>query len=633
MCGITGIFAFNQIGRLNMINLSKAIDAISSRGPDQRGTFHDDFVGLGHRRLSILDTSAAGNQPMVDPTGRYRLIFNGEIYNYRDLKNQLISKGVQFKSTSDTEVLLRLLILEGTVCLQKLNGFFAFAFYDSQEQTVLIARDRFGIKPLHVYQDDDKVIFASELKSILAYGIDKELDLETLTQYLQLNYVAAPNSMIKNVQKLMPGTFGIISKEKIAKGRYYNLDEIELGTSALSYDQQLQRMRDLLEDSVRMRLVSDVPLGSFLSGGIDSSIIAMLAARHKPNLNTFSVGYRDEPYFDETNYANLVAKHIGSEHTVFKLSNQDLYEHVHSILDYIDEPFADSSAIAVFILSRETRKHSTVALSGDGADEMFGGYNKHAAAMRAFQTGSTEKFVSGMAPIWRALPKSRGGFLSNAFRQFDRFAQAYKLDPKDRYWQWAGFVNQTQALQLMDHELSERVIEEELAARKSDILRSINPSGSNLNEYLKTDMSLVLPNDMLTKVDLMSMANGLEVRVPFLDHRLVEFAMSLPVDSKIKGATRKRVLQDAFREMLPKKLYRRPKRGFEVPLLKWFRREMKSLIMDDLLEEDFVYEQGIFNVREVNLLKKKLFSSNPEDVHARIWGLIVFQWWWKKHLS
>jgi asparagine synthase (glutamine-hydrolysing) len=375
-----------------------------------------------------------------------------------------------------------------------------------------------------------------------------------------------------------------------------------------------------------------VPLGAFLSGGIDSSIVTGLAAKHKANLYTFSIGFKDEKFFDETNYARLVAKHFKTEHTVFSLTNNDLYEHVNSILDYIDEPFADSSAINVYILSKETRKHATVALSGDGADELLAGYNKHAAFYRAIHPGLKESLVASFLPLWKSFPQSRNNFFSNKARQLQRFAEGMKLSSKERYWHWAGFASREQAYQLFSQNSKDNLNRHEFNQFKDELLKTI-PDKESINDILLTDMNLVLPNDMLTKVDLMSMANALEVRTPFLDFELVNFAFTLPDEFKINPKIRKRIVQDTFREFLPAELYNRPKKGFEVPLLKWLRKEMKSLIEDDLLSEKFVTEQNIFDYPSIVELKKQLNSSNPGDVHARIWALIVFQWWWRKFVT
>ena len=633
MCGITGIFAFNLVGKFNMINLAAATKTLERRGPDHQGLYSDSFVGLGHRRLSIIDTSAAANQPMWDESGRFCIIFNGEIFNFQELRKELEVKGISFSTHSDTEVLLKLYILKKEKCLNKLNGFFAFCVYDKQEQTFFIARDRYGIKPLLYLIDEDKFIFGSEMKSILAYGIEKDLDYISLQTYLQLNYIPAPRTIFKNVKKLLPGHFLKIVNCQLSIVNYYTIphDGSEVEKNPITYQEAQQKLKILLEASVQRRLVADVPLGAFLSGGIDSSVITAIASKHKPDLHTFSIGFRDEKFFDETKYAQLVANHFKTEHTAFSLTNENLYEHVHSILDYIDEPFADSSAINVYILSKETRKHATVALSGDGADELLAGYNKHAAFHRIINKGWKENAVGSLLPLWKLLPKSRSNPLANKARQFQRFAEGMKLSSKDRYWSWAGFANENQTLELFSESSRELFVESEYENFKSELLNSI-PEKESINDILLTDTQLVLPNDMLTKVDLMSMANGLEVRVPFLDYEVVNFIFSLPSDLKINSSLRKRILQDTYKDILPTQLYNRPKKGFEVPLLKWFQREMKSLIMDDLLSEKFITEQNIFNYSEIEKLKRKLFSPNPEDIHARIWGLIVFQWWWKKYI-
>lgn len=634
MCGITGIFAFNLVGKFNKIHTAAATNALAKRGPDFHNVYLDDWVGLGHRRLSIIDTSAVAHQPMWDETDRYCIIFNGEIFNYRELKEELVANGITFFSHSDTEVLLKLYIREKEKCLNKLNGFFAFCIYDKQEQSFFVARDRYGVKPLLYVFDEHKFIFASEMKSIIHYGIEKDVDYTSLYTYLQLNYIPAPNTILKKVKKLLPGQYMKIVSSQLSIDNYYEVpyESQAAKNNSVTYDSAKQKLAHLLEASVQRRLVSDVPLGAFLSGGIDSSVITGLASKHKPDLHTFSIGFRDEKFFDETEYARLVAKHFQTEHTVFSLTNNNLYEHVHSILDYIDEPFADSSAINVYILSRETRKHATVALSGDGADELLAGYNKHAAFYRILNKGWKENLVGAFGPIWKAMPQSRNNPLTNKARQLSRFAEGMKLSSKDRYWKWAGFADEGKALNILSEKSRTSLSLEEYRSLKSVIVNTI-PEKESINDILLTDINLVLPNDMLTKVDLMSMANGLEVRTPFLDFEVVNFVLSLPDDYKINSSIRKRILQDTFKDLLPQQLYNRPKKGFEVPLLKWFRNEMKSLINDDLLSKKLIEGQGIFNYQEVEKLKKQLFSSSPGDVHARIWGLLVFQWWWKKYIS
>jgi asparagine synthase (glutamine-hydrolysing) len=626
MCGITGVFAFNLVGKFSKINVAAATASLAHRGPDLHDVYVDEWVCLGFRRLAIIDTREIANQPMWDETGRWSIIFNGEIFNFKELRKGLIDRGVSFVTESDTEVLLKLFIREGEGCLNQLNGFFSFCIYDKMEQTFFLAIDRYGVKPLYYLFDDDKFLFGSEMKAIHAYGINKDIDQASLYTYLQLNYIPAPDTIFSHVKKLLPGQRIKIRDGKISIQTYYTIPiDREAWDKPISYPEAQNKFQILLEASVQRRLVSDVPLGAFLSGGIDSSVIAGLASRHKPDLQTFSIGFRDEKFFDETKYARLVAQKFKTSHTEFSLTNKDLFAHLHHILDSIDEPFADSSSIAVYILSHETRKQATVALSGDGADELLGGYNKHAAFYRALHPGSVEKAVAAMKPLWWMLPKSRHAPLSNTARQAYRFAHGFPLSSSERYWYWASLANESQASRL----LRTGVPMESYQARKQELLKSI-PEKETMNDIFHSDMRLVLPNDMLTKVDRMSMANSLEVRTPFLDFEVVNFLFSLPDQYKIDSGMRKKLLQDTFRDMLPPELYGRPKKGFEVPLLKWLRKDLRSTIQNDLLSGSFIEEQGIFNYSEVRKLKRNLFAINPSDSHARIWGLVVFQWWWKK---
>jgi asparagine synthase (glutamine-hydrolysing) len=380
----------------------------------------------------------------------------------------------------------------------------------------------------------------------------------------------------------------------------------------------------LLDQSVQSRLVSDVPLGAFLSGGIDSSVITALASKHVPTLNTFSVGYKDAPFFDETQYAELVANKFKTNHTVFSLSQDDLFSHIEDIIEYIDEPFADSSAIPVHILSRETRKHVTVALSGDGADEIFSGYNKHSAWFRSEQNNFSSQVISTLFPIAKVLPKSRSGKIGNTLRQIVKFGEGMKMNRADRYWFWAAITKQDEVCQLLKSHSN---------LPSNDYWLGNMNSYEDFNDFLRTDARLVLPNDMLQKVDLMSMANSLEVRVPFLDHNVVDFAFSIPPEHKIDKGIRKKVLQDAFKHILPKKLYNRPKKGFEVPLLDWMRKGLRSELEKNVFDRDFIESQNIFNPNSIDQLKKKLFSGNPEDSHAKVWAIYVFQKWHAKYSS
>jgi asparagine synthase (glutamine-hydrolysing) len=631
MCGITGIFAFNEIGRFNLPNLSLATEALAHRGPDHQNIFVDEFVGLGHRRLSIIDLSNDANQPMSADGGRYQLVFNGEIYNYKALRKELIDGGLSFSTESDTEVLLKLLIHEGQAAINKLNGFFAFAFYDASKAELVVARDRYGIKPLYYYQDEDKFIFASELKSILKYGVNKTIDYNSLYTYLQLNYLPAPLSMISGVKKLMPGEMAVVHKKSVQLASYYSLSATFDATFKGTYQEAQLQLKERLTNSVQGRLVADVPLGSFLSGGVDSSIIASIAQKSHPDLHTYSVGYSDNRFFDETEYAEAVAKHIGAKHKVFKLSQSDLYGYLPQMLKQFSEPFADSSALPVYALSQLTRQEVTVALSGDGADELFAGYNKHAAMYRMWHPGLKEKLVNAFGGIWKSLPQSRNSSLGNLSRQLHKFASAAGLDVQEQYWLLASLSDTRKATDMLADAPLEQIDFETFDIWKEGALSKMR--SKNINDALLTDQQLVLQGDMLPKVDLMSMAHALEVRVPFLDHEVVAFANSLPEAFKLNSKMKKRILQDTFRAELPSKIYNRPKHGFEVPLLSWMQGQLKSDIENKWLAPDYIREQGIFDEEGVARLKKNLFSRNPGDSHAHVWGLICFQEWYEQYIA
>lgn len=628
MCGITGIFCFNDIAEKYSDKLQRAVESLKYRGPDDNGTYFNKNLGFGHTRLSIIDTSSAGSQPFSDNSGRYTLVFNGEFYNHKFFKQELLDDGIIFRSESDTEVLLYLLIKYGKNAIEKLNGCFAFAFYDAKENTCLLVRDRMGINPLHYYTDNDKLIFGSEMKAILAFDIPKNIDAEALSIYFQLNYLPTSCSILQNVHKLEPGCYLEVTTSGFSISRYYQIPEFDKNKTFDDYNTAKLKLRELLDASVKRRLIADVPLGCFLSGGIDSTIITALASGHTSNLNTFSIGFKDNEYFDETSYAEIVAKKYNTNHTAFRISNDDLLQTLQETIDYLDEPFADSSALAVNILSRLTRQKATVALSGDGADEMFAGYNKHSAHFNARFAGSKEKIAAAMNPLWKIMPKSRNSKTANLARQLNRFATGYKLSPEERYWYWASIGS--------EEYVDELILDKSKNDHNNKIKQNVLQQQSNfvdINSVLYSDMHLVLQGDMLTKVDLMSMANSLEVRVPFLDHTVVDYAFSLPAEYKINRQTRKRILKDSFADLIPEELINRPKHGFEVPLLRWFQNELWSMINEDLLSEKFIIEQGIFNYSVILNLKKKIFSTNPGDAAAKVWALIVFQNWWKKYYN
>lgn len=629
MCGINGILAFNDGGKRFIELIGQMNLALQSRGPDHDGQWLDDLIGLGHRRLSIIDTSNAGNQPMCDATGRFVIVFNGEFFNYKEHRDRLLSEGRIFRSTSDTEVILALYEQHGVEFVKYINGFFALAIYDTVEKSLFLARDRFGIKPLMIFESDDVLVFSSEIKGLMEAGIPKKIDLASLELYLHLNYVPGLNTMLKGVSRVDPGSWMLLKpgdRSFRQAGRYYDMPDTEATSYTGSFREAADRLYALLEESVKLRLVSDVPLGAFLSGGIDSSAVVALASKHVKGLKTFSIGFKDEPLYDETQYAQMVATKFKTDHTEFQLNTDDLFQELHRVLDYLDEPFADSSALAVQILCHRTSAHAKVVLSGDGADEMLGGYNKHRAEL-IFNSKSILPMLSRLAsPALGFMKGGRGTKLGNLIRKVHRFAEGASMNAGERYWRWCGYTHGDDVGRLLSRKAAANLV----TNRKNELLRFFK-DGSSMEKVFRSDMGMVLPGDMLVKVDMMSMANALEVRVPFLDYRVVDFAMSLPHSFKINQSKGKLVLREAIRHELPRELFERPKHGFEVPLLKWFRSDLKSMIQDDLLNEDFIQDQGIFNPDEIRNLKSRLFSQDPGDIESRIWGILVFQYWWKQY--
>lgn len=629
MCGITGAFAFSESGKDVFNRLQASVDTLNRRGPDHSGIYIRGSAALGHRRLSIIDLSDAASQPFTDEGGRYTIVFNGEIFNYRELRKELEDAGETFKTESDTEVLLRLYTRLGDDCLQKLNGFFAFAVYDVELDTLFLARDRMGIKPLLYYIDREVFCFGSEMKALLKFGRGRSLDPTAIQLYFSLMYIPADKTILQGYYKLPPGHYLKISPgmPRAVPRRYYQIPVPgEKLYSDISYEDACKKLRILIDESVQRRLVSDVPLGAFLSGGLDSSVIVASASSMVKGLNTFSIGYADEPFFDETAYAKIVATKFGTEHTVFSLSNEDFYEQMDSMLGYIDEPFADSSALAVNILSSRVKKHVTVALSGDGGDEIFGGYNKHRALLRARESKHLTPFINFVSPVLSVLPKSRNGFISNKIRQIDKFANGLNLVERERYWSWATFFDE----KFISNLLNNGKLTEDFQKTKNKYLDYLNPA-YDFNSVLRTDMDLVLPNDMLTKVDLMSMHHSLEVRVPLLDYTVVDFAFTLPSTFKIDSQRQKKILQDAYSDVLPDEILKRKKQGFEVPLLKWFNGPLRDKIRNEYLNQDFLKEQGIIDPDTAEAIIKKAASGNPGESAYALWALIVFQHWYKSY--
>jgi len=633
MCGITGIIARSDKGRERMSKLQQSVRTLEKRGPDDEGVYTHNNVGLGHRRLSIIDTSTGGRQPMWDPSGRWVILFNGEILNYQSLRDNRLTAAEQaaLKSNSDTEILLRLFINHGVECLSWLEGFFSFVVYDTKEDHLFLVRDRFGKKPLYLYEDEDCILFASELKAIMAYGIPKEINYNALYHYLQLSYIPQPQSILKKVRRVTPGSYMEISTESgiVREKQWYDIALPQHYKNASSYEDAKETLYRLMDEAVQKRLISDVPLGAFLSGGIDSSVVVALASSHVKHFKTFSIGYKGKNFFDETRYAELVAKKYQTDHTVFYLDNNDYLDAFFPVLDYIDEPFADPSSLPQYILSNQTKKYATVAISGDAGDEVFAGYNKHYAELRARRKDIVSFFVRAGHPLWKTLPKNRSTKVGNLIRQLDRYAEGMNFSCKERYWRWASINTPEDISGMLQPAILSKIHFSLIEEDKENILKNLNCV--DFNSVLRTDIDLVLAGDMLVKVDRMSMANGLEVRSPFLDHHVVEFAFTLPAQYKIDSNHRKKIVKDTFRHLLPPELYNRPKKGFDVPMLNWFRNDLNSYLFDELLKEEVIRDQGIINYNYVSGLRNELNSATTHDTVEKIWILLVFQYWYNKY--
>lgn len=617
MCGIVGIANFQQSVLSLEKPLSFAVKKLSRRGPDYSNVFISQHVALGHARLAIIDTSADANQPFSDTNNDVVVVFNGEIYNYPEIRKQLEQKGYLFRTKSDTEVLLYLYIEKGIDCLQQLNGDFAFAIYDKRHETIFIARDRFGVKPLYYTFLNNTLYFSSELKGLLPLldfvpGMNKDAFLF----YLQLNYIPAPLSIYENIFKLKPGHFILLKRNEFEVKTYYSISENV--NEDISEAQAIETLRQLLAESVKKRLISDVPIGCFLSGGLDSSITTALAKEFKPDIETFTISFKNHSFFDESSDAEQVSKHLNTRHHTIPIEENDMLQLVPEILQYLDEPFADSSAIAMSALAQYTKKNITVALSGDGADELFGGYYKHYAHALAFKHYPYRFLWYPTSAVLNILPQSRNNHILNKIRQVNKFSDGLKYNHKQRYWHWATTFH--------SKDINKILIKKQKWPDYSIFLRT---DASNMHGVLLNDMHLVLPNDMLLKTDSMSMMHSLEVRVPMLDHELVNFVSSLPIKYKIQTNNRKIILKKAFNHLLPQNIINKPKHGFEVPLQQWLKTSLAPYLFE-YTEKTFLEKQQIFNYEDIKKLIHRLHSVHSSDSAIHLWNLMVFQNWWKK---
>lgn len=621
MCGIAGELRFSSdTDNSNLTLLQSVATRLKHRGPDNQGIFRSEDFSCVHTRLSIIDTSNAANQPMEDAEKRFVLVFNGEIFNYRTLRSDLEKKGISFHTNSDTEVLLQLLIHDGKSSMTKINGFFAFAFYDRKEKYLLLARDRMGEKPMYYFSDDHHFCFASELNALSVFGFEKKINHDALYEYLMLTYIPAPETIYENVWKLEPGELLEVADGKITRSKYYQLQQtIFEGNKEAAAGLLYQT----LHEAVERRLISDVPLCSFLSGGIDSTIISGIAKKYKNDLQTFSISFPEYPFYDETEFAVDAAKHIHTKHHIIPVSDKELNTAIDPVLAGMGEPFADSSAIPVYLLTEKVGEYARVALSGDGADELFGGYNKHQAFIRA-NKNSISNLLLKAVPVKFSGNESRDSKWSNKKRQIDRFAGGLQADFHARYLLWAAWTRPDQANEL----LLQSVPEERRKKISTKLTRWLKKD--DLNSVLLNDLALVLPNDMLTKVDLMSMQHHLEVRPPFMDHQVAAVANSFPFEWKCRQGNGKAILKNTFAEFLPEKIARRNKKGFEVPLRKWMQTTLWERIEKEWFDPSFIKQQQLFRPEEIAALIQQLKNGKANE--ATIWTLIVFQAWWKRNM-
>jgi asparagine synthase (glutamine-hydrolysing) len=616
MCGIAGIVD-TAGGRVEARTVRRMCDAIVHRGPDEEGLFAKDGVGLGMRRLSIIDV-AGGRQPVFNEDRSVYIVFNGEIYNFLELRKELEARGHRFSTHSDTEVIVHLYEEEGADCVQKLRGMFAFAIYDERHRRLLIARDRLGKKPLHYAYVNGRLIFASEIKAILAVAPELgEIASDALVQYSYFGYVLDPATAFQQIKKLPPGHLLEFEDGALRVRQYWDLPHY--GTLRPSSEEEvLEEMEQRLAEAVRIRLISEVPLGALLSGGADSStVVALMARASSRPVKTFSVGFGHSD-FDEAPYARMVAQKFGTEHHELFLE-PDVVQTVDTLTSSIEEPFGDSSMLPTYYISCLARKHVTVALSGDGGDELFAGYERYRIHLRDRSFG----WIPSIAGRWyrehihpRLSQKIRGRNL----------AYSISLPWQERYLDGVSLRVFQREMGLFSEDFLCTAESSESPFVQFRKLLDHAPADDPLSRVLYLDTKTYLPGDILTKVDRMSMATSMETRVPLLDHLFVEWVTSLPAEWKMRGKTQKYILRKlALRVGVPAEVLDRPKQGFALPLVHWIRHELKDMVLT-ILQEPRTLQRGYFNPRAVKRLLDDHFLRG-RDQSARIWRLLMLELW------
>jgi asparagine synthase (glutamine-hydrolysing) len=624
MCGIAGIATIDGKAIESSL-VDRMTDILEHRGPDDRGTYlsHADSpnarmkVGLGHRRLSIIDIEG-GRQPMSNEERSIWIVYNGETYNFKEEREALKSKGYKFRTASDTEVVLRLYEEYGIECLERMRGMFAFAIWDAKKERLFLSRDRVGQKPLFYYHKNGGFLFASEIKAILeSRDVKRKIDYNSLDEYLTYGYPAPPRTMYEGIRKLEPGSYLTYNRDGVKIKRYWKLSYGE--KADIGEGEAAERLYGLLGDATRMRLISDVPLGAFLSGGVDSSAIVALMAKHSnEKVKTFSIGF-SEAAFSELKYAREISERFGTEHKEL-IVKPDALDCLPKLAWHYDQPFGDSSAIPTYYVSKMTKEFVTVALNGDGGDEAFSGYHRYRGAALA---GSLMRMPKGLL---KAAALFTEGAKSGPAEHAQRFLKGIieNRDIEGAYADWLNYFPKQEKAKVYTERVRALVKENNAEGFLRESIAS-SDARDLVEKIIGADVSGYLPEDLLVKVDIATMANSLEGRSPFLDHKVMEFAASLPLSYKMRGNDKKRVLKEAFRKDIPPSFMNRRKKGFGIPVGEWFRGELKSFIREMLLDKDSI-KREIFSPGYITSLIDA-HQSGRADHTQRLYALLSFELW------
>jgi asparagine synthase (glutamine-hydrolysing) len=631
MCGIAGIYNFATEKTVDSLLIKKMCSELVHRGPDDEGIYCKDNIGLGHRRLSIIDLGG-GHQPMANEDGSVWIVFNGEIYNFQELKEELLLKGHSFKTHCDTETIIHLYEEEGEECVRKLRGMFAFAIWDDLKKKLFLARERIGKKPLHYTVFDGKILFASEIKAILQDpSVRRRIDHEALHDYLSLLYVPAPKTMFEGIQKLPAGHYLVCDKEGVKLTKYWDIDFSR--TVADSEEALKEELYNKLKEAVKIRLISDVPLGAFLSGGIDSSsVVSLMSELEDKPVVTNSIGFSIKA-FDELKYASLLSKRYSTEHHEYVVEPKAL-EILDKLVWAYDEPFGDASSIPTYYVSKMARQNVTVALSGDGGDENFAGYNRY---MYSDALVRLQKVLPGFVKAGaKAVSSSLSSKDSGAWiRKINNKLQELYLSPFEMYFKMISIYKEEEKALLYSGALKEKMRYYDSRDNFRRIFDSC-PSPDYISKLQYLDIKTYLCDDILVKVDRASMAVSLEVRAPMLDHKFMEFVATIPAGLKARHQKGKYIFKKAMSRNIPSEILNRSKMGFDIPMTHWLRTNLKNLVEAELFAKDGIIAE-LFDLEYVKKMWEIVQYANLKgfrktDFSYRIWLLFIFSRWHKKYI-